>query len=80
MHVKEFLEKFTELEVEKISRKNVSTGFTKVLKTQRLTTDKSSNSVEIYPITKGILRNMSKTIIGNYKSDQRSCSPLEIKL
>jgi len=33
MHVKEFIEKFTEPEVEKISRKNVFTGFTKVLKT-----------------------------------------------
>ena len=77
MHVKEFIEKFTELETEKITRKSVSTGFSKLLKTQRLATDRSHQSVEIYPITKGILRSRSNTIIGNYKSNLK---PLDIKL
>ena len=77
MHVKDFLEKFTDFEVDKISRKNVSTGFSKLLKTQRLATDRSHQSIEIYPITKGILRNRSNTIIGNYKSNLK---PLDIKL
>ena len=47
MHVKEFIEKFTEYEVDKISRKSVITGFGKQLKTQRLATDRSQQSSEI---------------------------------